>query len=704
MSAQHSRIAVIGVPSQREPVIRAARSAGFEAHSFSWQSGEGVEEFAACEGADSANGVFHAIGMQDSDAILSVCRELDVSAVVPVGSGMAAKSAALVAQALGLPGNSPAAVEAANNKVASRLAFLQAGLKQPAFVQVQSGIPQELFKLHMPLVVKPADRSGCRAVRVVRNRGELFSAIDAARDMSYKNEAIVEEYVDGQLISCECMSFSGQHVVLAITRRTVKLEDGVFCEARYEQPSGLSPALERAARDAALSALQALGLSCGASSVELFVTPDGNVLLNEVTPTLYGDYVGVYLTQLSTGADCARMVVDAALGRAPELPLSFASDHAQVSFVYGAGDLTALSTADSNDVVMSTVDAVAQKLPSGGTRRFGCFILRRQQRAFGGVPALELPQGSGLPPHLASVPHRCLLALNSEVAAFRYALKASGAQRVWIPWYAAPAWEKAALSCGLQVNRYFISEDFLPLGLSVAAQSDAVLLPNHHAQCGQWIRLHAGDYACCIIDNSAAFYEPPVMAPGVWNVYSPRKFFAIPDGGYLVSASLDASAPRPERDVSYRRARMLLMSLELGEDAPYKERMANEQELIANPKGMSALTQRMICAIEHNSARVQREMNYTTLNARLGGVQQLRLSTDANAVPQFYPLLVSGDIRAQLVESKVFVPQMWRHLLDVRFGGTTEKHLAQNLLCLPIDQRYSVEDMEHIARIVTSLL
>jgi len=199
-----------------------------------------------------------------------------------------------------------------------------------------------------------------------------------------------------------------------------------------------------------------------------------------------------------------------------------------------------------------------------------------------------------------------------------------------------------------------------------------------------------------------AFFAKPLLAPGVYNIYSCRKFFSVPDGGYIVSQSLQ-KIPL-EKDVSCRRARSLLTALELGENAAYKEQQSGEQELIENRKSMSLLTERMLAAIDFDDARQRRRANFEALDRILSPFQQFPLGPEVTAVPQFYPLLVSEDVRSLLISHKIFVPLMWRRLMDAPHKGSCEQLFAQYLLCLPIDPVYSIRDMEYIGGTVSALL
>ena len=204
-----------------------------------------------------------------------------------------------------------------------------------------------------------------------------------------------------------------------------------------------------------------------------------------------------------------------------------------------------------------------------------------------------------------------------------------------------------------------------------------------------------------IIDNSMAFFAEPLMFNDVYNIYSPRKFFAVPDGGYVIGNITD-EIPL-ERDQSYKRARTLLESLELGEEAAYKEQIANEQALFPVRKRMSGLTEKMLSSIDYEIEKKARRTNFDILDKHIGSLNRYSIKSE-EAVPQFYPLLVNVDIRNILISHNIYSPMMWRRLISEQFIGTAERLFSERMLYLPIDQRYSPQDMEYIADTITSLL
>ena len=73
--------------------------------------------------------------------------------------------------------------------------------------------------MRYPVIVKPTDRSGSRGIMRVESEAGLAGAVDTAMAYSFEQKAIVEEFIEGEEYSCECISFGGRHTMLALTQK-----------------------------------------------------------------------------------------------------------------------------------------------------------------------------------------------------------------------------------------------------------------------------------------------------------------------------------------------------------------------------------------------------------------------------------------------------------------------------------------------------
>ena len=206
------KIVIIGANDFQNQLILKAKEMGFETHVFAWKDGSIGERTAD---------YFYPVSITEVDQILKICREIQPDAVATIASDLANITVSKVARGLGLPGNSPECIRISTNKYDMREAFIKAGIATPKFYKVDRG-EAYLFSLGLPLIVKPTDRSGSRAITKVLDFNELDAAIKEAVHQSFEKQAIVEEYIEGEEYSYEAISYHGRHTCLAVTKKDRK--------------------------------------------------------------------------------------------------------------------------------------------------------------------------------------------------------------------------------------------------------------------------------------------------------------------------------------------------------------------------------------------------------------------------------------------------------------------------------------------------
>jgi biotin carboxylase len=194
-----------------------------------------------------------------------------------------------------------------------RKAFKKGNCSIPNFIEASNNeVNCEGFKF--PLIVKPVDRSGSRGVTKVRFENELPEAIHYAITESFGKKAIIEEYIEGEEVSVETISWEGNHTILAITD---KVTTGAphFVELAHHQPSGLPKEIQDKIKTETIKCLNALDINFGAGHSEFKITSNGDVYIIEVGARMGGDFIGSHLVELSTGYDFLEGVIHIALGK-----------------------------------------------------------------------------------------------------------------------------------------------------------------------------------------------------------------------------------------------------------------------------------------------------------------------------------------------------------------------------------------------------
>ena len=203
-----------------------------------------------------------------------------------------------------------------------------------------------------------------------------------------------------------------------------------------------------------------------------------------------------------------------------------------------------------------------------------------------------------------------------------------------------------------------------------------------------------------IIDNTQAFFEKPIK--NIDTIYSPRKFFGVSDGGYLsTNKLLDETL---EQDNSYNHSIQLLGRTDKNASSFYDNYQKAEQRLISQPiKTMSKLTQKILASIDYDEVQKRRKENFEYLHSELKNMNLLNIDDSLEFTPFVYPLLNGGEcdsMRNKLIETKIYVAKYWSEAYERESTTSIEIFFLNNIIPLPCDQRYDLEDMKKIIEIV----
>lgn len=298
------RIAVIGASYLQQPLVVKAKEMGYYTICFAWQ-----KDAVCMDIADE----FYPISVVEKEQIFLICQEKKIDGICTIASDVAAPTVAYVAEKMGLVGNTYEVALRANNKFQMRQVFAANGILCPHYQRVVSYEQLNSEGLRFPLVVKPTDRSGSLGVSKVERREDLKVSIETALNYSFKHEAVVEEFIEGKEISVEFISYQGVHYPLQITD---KVTTGAphFVELEHHQPSELDADYFSRVYDLTKKALDALGVTNGASHSEFKITKEGKIFVIEIGARMGGDFIGSDLVSLSTGYDYLKGVIEVSLG------------------------------------------------------------------------------------------------------------------------------------------------------------------------------------------------------------------------------------------------------------------------------------------------------------------------------------------------------------------------------------------------------
>ena len=363
-----NNLAIIGASYLQLPLIEKAKEMGYITHVFAW---------AANDVGETAANHFYPISIVEKEAILDKCREIDICGICSIASDLATITVNYVANRLGLPCNTPKATILSTNKHLMREAFERNGDPSPKSILVDNNTNLSSLTLDYPVIVKPTDRSGSRGIYKVDNGTDLSAAVSNAIAVSFEKKALIEEFAEGQEYSVECISFHGEHHMLAIT---LKYTTGAprFIETGHREPAPIDSRTSAKIQKMVYHALDTLGIENSASHTELKIAPDQTIKFIEIGGRMGGDCIGTDLVRYSTGYDYVRMVIQVACGLAPDFTHVCMPIPIQSVFLLSQKDVEALETLKQHNpkCLIKIVDYHPENIgkTTDSSNRAGCYI------------------------------------------------------------------------------------------------------------------------------------------------------------------------------------------------------------------------------------------------------------------------------------------------------------------------------------------
>jgi ATP-grasp domain/L-amino acid ligase C-terminal domain 2 len=215
------------------------------------------------------------------DAARKLATEGSFDGIVALGDGPA-YLAAVAAQHLNIPYNSPQSVANCRNKFLARKCFYDAGLHTPNFRRVVLADGPRPGDFQYPCVLKPLSQSASRGVIRADNPDEFtaaFRRIEAIIRPERDEFLLVEDFIPGREFALEGILDHGNFRVLAVFDKPDPLDGPFFEETIYVTPSRMPKHVQNEFRQATEKAIRALGLTHGPIHAEMRLNERGVSML-----------------------------------------------------------------------------------------------------------------------------------------------------------------------------------------------------------------------------------------------------------------------------------------------------------------------------------------------------------------------------------------------------------------------------------------
>lgn len=298
--------------------------------------------------------------------------------------------------------------------------------------------------------------------------------------------------------------------------------------------------------------------------------------------------------------------------------------------------------------------------------------------------------------------HPQAIALNCGRNCLAYLVETRNYKKVYIPKFLCLSVKEVCDKMGVSYDFYEIDNTLRPVFNKSIEKNEVIYIVNYYGQLSNdEINNYNKKWGNIIIDSTQDFFRKP-LDNNIDTLYTCRKYFGVADGAYLYTNLI--LKRELEIDISYNHSQYLLGRFEKGASEFYKKAQDNNLRFQDEPiKHMSKLTNNLLRGIDYNAVQEKREENFQYLHNHLKAINRMDIKMSKG--PFMYPLhIANGDeIRKKLQKQKIFVPTLWSDVFEICKKEDIEFQLAENILPLPIDQRYDIKDMKIIVDAVQCL-
>lgn len=199
-----------------------------------------------------------------------------------------------------------------------------------------------------------------------------------------------------------------------------------------------------------------------------------------------------------------------------------------------------------------------------------------------------------------------------------------------------------------------------------------------------------------------------------------RKWFAIPDGGYLESRNglnaFEGDLRENDEYVILQRDAMYLRGLYFktsNEELKSISRRLNKKadsmvEFNIKPHKMSTISSKLLSKENIKNNQIRRFANYKYLLDHIKEKEYCKMFCNnieaITTAPLYFMLYVENrsELQRKLAEHHIYAPVLWPVVYDEVLVNDDVKYLYDHLLAIPIDQRYDENDLQQVVYLINN--
>lgn len=220
-----------------------------------------------------------------------------------------------------------------------------------------------------------------------------------------------------------------------------------------------------------------------------------------------------------------------------------------------------------------------------------------------------------------------------------------------------------------------------------------------------------------IEDITQCLYSDFQKSQADYTVGSIRKWTGTPDGGFAVCLEGTFKSKPTDSDSMLEKAKLEASFLKYnylfnkeGEKSAFLEKFRVAEDILDKQKGwytIGDMSSRVLSNLDVKTLKERRQANYDFVYQGVSSNKAIRLilpNIDNKFVPLYLPLYVENrkSLQSLFIQNSIYAPIVWPKPECLVNVCKNAEDLYNHILCIPIDQRYGLDDMERLLKILSS--
>lgn len=259
--------------------------------------------------------------VKDQELLLKYAREYDIAGVITDQTDIPVRTAAYIAENMGLPGIGYETATLFTDKFLMREKCKELNiptLKYKLVENIEEAI--EFFDaLEGDAILKPVDNQGSKGVSKINSKEVLIEKFQEAMDYSKSQSVLIEQYVTGREFVVEGLTYDYEFQNLICGDTHYFNIPDVFSATTRIFPSTADKDLVERVKDLNRKIVTGFGLKQGISHSE-FIMDGDEIYLIETAARGGGVFISSDLISISTGLNTEKFLIEMATGTLKEVP------------------------------------------------------------------------------------------------------------------------------------------------------------------------------------------------------------------------------------------------------------------------------------------------------------------------------------------------------------------------------------------------